>query len=80
MAQVFQFCLRRPVDPIDHGCWWSADAMSRGISSHDIELIHPEYSTLFHCFSYVFIHIDFIHDSKLRKDLDKIPTVKIYTL
>ena len=28
-----------------HGCWWPGDARSQDISSHDIHLVFPEYSS-----------------------------------
>ena len=29
-----------------HGCWWTGVTKSQGISSHDMDLVLPEYSGL----------------------------------
>ena len=34
-----------PFFPAYHGCWWPGDARSQDISSHDIHLVFPEYSS-----------------------------------
>ena len=43
VVDIFPCVFQRPTVVYSqyHGCWWPGDAMSQGISNHDIDLVKP---------------------------------------